>query len=244
MPPSPAVHNGVRMTLVFLLGLIIGVIVVGVVGILFLQSATGQTWLVAQSVARQQWPDLSTVAEQTTGSSTVATQLLNTPITLSIPTKYATASYADALTNTLRDMQALATSSDQLGQLLVEMNTRSLSGNFNGFFDLVVAAKSLEAQQKTIITQFSQHISALNSANQTTPDAQTKVTTQTLVDQAPTLSQDLNDYLAAVDQILSGSVPTAADIQALSTAATKFSDDSKTFSDALKQLTARFTSAQ
>ena len=245
MPPSPsqaaAVHSGIRLTLVFLLGTVIGIIITAVVGVLFLQSATGQTWLISQSVSHQQWPDLSTVAEQATGSSTVAAQLVNTPITVSIPSKYASQTYADALTATLRDMQALATSSNQLGQLLVQMNTRSLSGNFNGFFDLVVAAKSIETNQRAIVGQFGQHVQALAAANQSTPDAQTKITTQSLVEQAPVLSQDLNDYLAAVDKILSGSVPTAADIQALSDAANKFSTDSKTFSDALSQLTKRFT---
>lgn len=233
-----------RTTLIFSVGVLAGVAVALPAGFfVLLNTSQGQGLIRSYTSSVQQWPDTTALAEQSGGSldAQEVQRALTTPAQLAVPKQYGTEAYAKSLSAVIKDLQTLATSTNQLGSLLVRMNTQSLSNDFGGFFDLIVQAKLLVSQQKTLSSTFAQDLSDLASANQTVPDAVTKSLTQTLVSSGRPISTDLNSYLALLDQLLSGTPPSSELVSHVLAGAQKLADDLKAFSAALAPITARFT---
>jgi|GEM_PF-6757034 len=242
-------HSGLKTFFILLIGIVVG-IGASVLSVLFLfNSAAGRSLVQSYVVSQEKWPDINAQLAQsvpssggTTGTSTPRTpeQILNTPITIAAPKVYVSQAYVAALTAAVSDLQALATSTDKLGPLLVSMNTKSLSGDFSGFFNIVVQAKVLVAQQKQIAASYAQHLTALSAANQQTPDAITKSMTQTLITAATPIQSDLVTYTGFLDQLLSGSVPSPDVITGLSASGKQLGADIKAFGAAFAPLSQRF----
>ena len=242
-------HSGLKTFFIFLIGVVVG-IGASVLSVLYLfDSTAGRNLVQSYVVSQQKWPDINAqlaqsvpVSASTTGTSTPRTpeQILNTPVTIAAPKAYASQAYVAALTATVSDLQALATSTNQLGPLLVSMNTKSLSGDFSGFFNIVVEAKVLVAQQKQIASSYAQHLTALTAANQQTPDAITKSMTQTLIAAATPIQSDLVTYTGFLDQLLSGSVPSTGVVTGLNTSGKQLGADITAFGTAFAPLSQRF----
>lgn len=242
-------HTGLKLTLVFVLGILVGLIV-AVPGALFLlRSSFGQSIVRSYIVQPQSWPDVTTLVQQSGGTLTPAQQqilqeVLTTSLGIKVPTQYASAEYANALNNVFGDLQKIATSTNELGPVLIQMNNQSLAGNFNGFFDLVVKAKLLVAEQKGISTNLAQDLSSLASANAKVNDAVTRSLTETFLADSTEAPRDLNAYLASLDQILSGSVPSVGQIDDMGAKATVFTKDLSVMGGSFQKILAHFGSAQ
>lgn len=242
-------HSGLKTFFIFLIGIVVGV-GASVLSVLFLFNSTaGQNLVQSYIVSQEKWPDINAqlsqsvpVSGSTAGTSTPRTpeQILNTPITIAAPKAYASQAYVTALTSTVSDLQALATSTNQLGPLLVSMNAKSLSGDFSGFFNLVVQAKVLVAQQKQIAASYAQHLTALTAANQQTPDAITKSMTLTLISAATPIQSDLVSYTGFLDQLLSGSVPSPDVVTGLNASGKQLGADITAFGAVFAPLSQRF----
>ena len=128
----------------------------------------------------------------------------------------------------------------QLLPLLLTINNKSLTHDYTNFFDLIAQSKLLIAQEKTLTIQFSQAISALASANQVTTDATTKSQTLTLVSQGGALASASQAFLSTMDQVLSGSVPSAEQIATLNTQAQGFGAAVTQFSTTAREIFVRF----
>jgi hypothetical protein len=238
-------HNTLRTILIFLIGVVVGAALAVVALILLLRTDAIQSFIRDSMVAAQKWPDVTTLLEQSGGTPTpqqtkTAQEFFNTPLSIKVPAADGTPEYALNLTALINDLQAIASSTNELGPILLQMNTQSLGGNFNGFFDLVVKAKTLVAQQKALSAQFAQHLTALNVSNQKTPDVVTKSLTQAMLSAGQPVPTDFNAYLATLDQLLSGSVPSAALIQDMGAKANVFSGDLSTFGSSMQKLLLHF----
>ncbi len=237
-------HTGIRTALIFALGLFGGLALAVPILFFALRTEAVQGLIRSSVVASQTWPDVTTLIQQAGGGSPEQTKaaldLLSAKLSVVVPSSEGTAEYAVALNGLFADLQAIASSTNQLGPLLVQMNSQSLSGDFTGFFDLVYRAKVLVAQQKAISAQFSQHLTALSAANQKTPNAVTRSLTQALLAAGQPVPVDFNSYLSTLDQLLSGSVPSAALIADMGAKAGVFSKDLEVFGASLQQLLVRF----
>ncbi|MEK7109223.1 MAG: hypothetical protein AAB919_02195 [Patescibacteria group bacterium] len=235
-------HTGWRTFLIFLIGLVAGLGASVLLVFYLFRSDAGQALVRSYMITEEKWPDVTALVEQSIGttSPSAAMRALNVPIVIAVPKAYATQEYGAALNGAVNDLQAIASSTNELGPLLVQLNNQSLGGDFTGFFDLVVKAKILVAGQQTTSARLSQHLTALAAANQQTSDAITKSLTQALLQSGQIVPPALNEYLATLDQVLSGSVPSAALIQDIGAKAKTFSGTLAAFGSDLQKLLSRF----
>lgn len=223
-------------------GFCLGVLASVPASLLFLKTDAGQAVLRSYVIAQPQWPNVTALINKAGGTTGVsAEEVLSSPIGVRVPRAYAGDQYAAALNGILADIQRLATTSNELGPLLTEMNSRSLAGRYEGIIDLIIRAKELVADQRTLAGRFTQDISALAAANQVTQDATTKALTFAVLTAAGPVPQDLDSYLHALEQLLSGKVPSAADINRLTSTATTLKTDLQKFGVELNKLTAHIT---
>lgn len=231
-------HTGLKYTLLFIFGVVIGIPLGAVALVFFLRSDAGAGVIAQYVVSQPQWP--SAAPEQSSTATELAQSFASGSTTIPVPKGAATPAYATALNAAMRDMATLAASSTELDSLLTTINDRSVARNFNGFFDLIVQAKAGVAGQAAQIARLGQDLGALNAANQSTPDAQTKLLTQQLVAQGGTLHDSLVTYNAALSQLLSGAVPTAAQLNDLKAQATTLQTQAAGFLSSLQSLEQHF----
>lgn len=246
MPP-PAMHSSLRLTAVFMLGVLLGAVVALVGAVLAVRYGAADPLLRSYFASEQRWPDVNAqLAQQgfTQDEQQQAQAVLSTTtLAFGVPPGYATQAYADAFGGVINDLKDLASTTLMLNPVLVKMNSQSLSGNFNGFFDLVVEAKTLLAQQKAITARLGQDISALSAANMQTTDAQTKQLTSVIITASGPLISDLASYNSELDQLLSGAVPSAALVTSVAQTGGRLADDAKALGTAMAPLTERFKAA-
>lgn len=227
---------------ILILGLVVGAIVGAVGMVLVLRSDVG-AGLVAQYVATQpKWPDVS--VSQSASTTLAVQQFISGQANIPVPKSYATQAYTAALNATLRDTGLIAASSTELAQLLSTINQRSLEHQYSGFFDLIIQAKGQVATQRARVSQLGQDLTALSAANQDTTDATTKSQTADLITRGQSLQTGLSSYTDALEELLSGSVPSAAQVQALKDEATRLEALATDFSNATKALEQHLLGAQ
>src|SRR3989344_6098125 len=190
-------------------GFVVGALAAVPASLLFLRTDAGQAVLRGFVVSQPQGPDVTTLVQTETGSAFTVSDLFTKTIGVRVAKSYASEEYAAALNGLISDIQKLGTTSDQLGPLLMEMNSRSLVGNFDGFFDLVVRAKMLVAEQRTLYENFSVHLTDLAIANQSTTDTTTKSLTLAVLASAEPVKTRLATYIQKLELMLSGSVPSS-----------------------------------
>lgn len=230
-----------RYALFFLLGLVVGAVLAVPGMIFFLRSDAGLSVLRSYVAPQPAWPDI-TVA-QAASTTEITNKLAAGSILIGVPKLYATAEYSAAFNGSLREIALIATSSERLVGILSTINAKSIAREYNGLFDLVAAAKNIITQQKAATARFSQDLTALAAANQQTPDVQTKALTQDLVGKGRTFHGALEAYIASVDAVLSGSIPSAKQIADLNANVESAGIKGTDFSNAVKALTARFSGA-
>jgi len=225
-----------RIIGVFVLGLVVGMAVGSVGIIVFLRSDAG-AGVIAQYVSTQpQWPNASPVEQLPASTTEAIQQFISGRANIPVPKAYASAQYTVALNNSLRDVAIIAASSSELSTLLITINNQSLAHNYSGFFDLIVQAKHRVAVQKAQVARLGQDLTALSVANQQTKDPTTKAQTLDLVTKGQALQTQLSSYTTALDQLLSGSVPTASQIDDLKNQANKLQDLATDFANSAKTI--------
>lgn len=218
----------------FLLGLLVGA-AAGAVGlVLFLRTDAG-AGVIAQYIATQpQWPSIAPA--QSASTTQAVQQFVSGAANIPVPKAYASAEYTLALNATLRSTALIAASSTELAQVLLTINNKSLQHDYSGFFDLIVQAKAQVATQHERVAVLGQDLTALGAANQSTTDATTKSQTTELIAQGQALQAALQAYTDTLDQLLSGSVPTPAQIQSVQDQATALQSVALSFAAASKAL--------
>lgn len=221
---------------IFVLGLVVGV-AVGAVGLVaFLRTDAG-AGVIAQYVATQpQWPNASPVSQLPATTTAAVQQFISGQANIIVPKAYATAQYTVALNSSLRTVGAIAASSTQLSNLLITINNQSLAHDYNGFFDLIIQAKALVSVQKIRVAKLGQELTALSVANQQTSDPTTKADTLDLVSKGQSLQTQLSSYTASLEQLLSGSVPSASQIDDLKNQATDLESRATDFANSAKTI--------
>jgi len=221
MPPeAPRVSTGVwRYVLLFIAGALLGAIAAVPGTFLFLRTDLGNQLLRTYVVPPPQWPnvDLSNTAPSSTVYAPVqpAPQQANgtsTVVVVNVPPADAGQQYSVAINQLVRSFQDIGTTYEQLVPVLTTLNRKSLAGDYTNFFNVVVQAKSLLAQDELNLAQFGQHLTELAAANNTTPDAVTKSLTQDLLAKGAAEQSAFGDYFTALDQLLSGPPPTASQL--------------------------------
>lgn len=230
-----------KFALFFASGVIVGAAVALPGMIFFLRSDAGLSLLRAYVAPQPEWPDVTVTSASNIVE--VTNKLAVGNILIGVPKLYAGAEYSAAFNGALREVAMIATSSQKLVGLLTTINSKSLSRDYNGLFDLVASAKNIIAQQRSAVARFSQQLTALSAINQQTPDAQTKALTQDLYAKGVVFQASLEAYVSAVDGILSGSVPTAKQIADMNAAVTDAGLKGTEFSAAVTVLTSYFATA-
>lgn len=114
-------------------------------------------------------------------------------------------------------MQKIANELQQVGvsnisTLVPLMNTikqKSISGDFNGFFDLITQAKNEIRRNTIILTSTRQHIAALRTLSEgTVKDDDVRKQTGVLLDASDVFVTEFNGYFTTLNETLSGSIPT------------------------------------
>lgn len=223
------------------LGVVLGIMAAVPGMIFFLRSDAGLTVLRNYVAPQPEWPEVNVPAS--TDATAQVAKFAEGAVTIGVPRVYAGAEYSVALNGAVKEVALIATTSQRLVTLLTQINAKSLSRDYNGLFDLVADAKGLISQQEGSIVRFHQSLTALSAANQTTPDTQTKSLTQELYTKGLDFHASLQVYVAALDTILSGSVPTAQQIKDMDTAVANATQKGAAFSDTMKLLLQRFTGA-
>jgi hypothetical protein len=159
-----------------------------------------------------------------------------------VPKAYASEAYYVAINNVVNDVNELNAVNVSLAPVLDQLNTQSLSCNFNGFYGLMTNAQDLVAKDQALTTQFASDIAALNAANADTTDQTTKTDTATAVAAGQQFQQELESYTSELSEILAGGVPTSAQVSGLSVAVNAAHDASAQFSTDVQALIAHFAS--
>jgi hypothetical protein len=227
-----------RNILILLLGIVLGAMAAVPSMLFFLRSDAGLSVLRAYVAPQPEWPDVNVSSASNTSE---VTKLASGAIVVGVPKIYAGAEYANAFNGVLREVATIATSSEKLVTLLTAINAKSLARDYNGLFDLVVEAKGFIAQQKASVGRFSQQLTALSAANQTTPDTQTKSLTQDFYNKGLAFQSSLEAYITALDGLLSGAIPTAAQMKDVETKVADTTQKGLAFSESMKQILARFS---
>ena len=200
-----------RNAIFLILGIVIGAAVSIPAFLWFLRTDAGNAVLRSYVVSTPAWPDVQ-VINLSPGD---VQKLPSASSTIPVPKAYANAAYYAAINASMGSLADFTASYKKLVTLLTEINAKSLRGDFNGFFDLITSAKNEIASEKRFNDEFSQHLAELSAANQTSADAATKSLTLLLIPSGTALHAAIAANLDAINIILSGSVPTAAQLNAM-----------------------------
>ncbi len=219
-----------RPTLLVLLSVIAGFVLDAAVSYWFATTQSGQAivrdFLVAQT-KKDVTANMATVAS--------STPVYKTGI-LPIPASYANTDYFTAINNVLSDIALVNNANVALAPLLLQLNQKTLSCSYQGFYDLMGQARASANQNQALAAQLTIHINALAAANTATKDTITRSQTQTFVATGQTLGTALQAYATDVQNILYGDTPTSAQIAEFQSQINTVKGASQTFADALKPL--------
>mgnify|MGYP001560190942 CR=1 FL=1 len=162
--------------------------------------------------------------------------MVYTQRTLPVPESYTSYDYFIAINNVINDIGLINNVNVTLGPVLVQLNQKTLSCTYNGFYDLMNQARTLANQNQAMAAQFLIHINTLATANAQTKDAITKVDTLALVAAGQTLGAALQNYATGVQNILYGDTPTSAQVAELESQVNAAMGASQSFADSLKPL--------
>ncbi len=216
------------------LGFVIGVALVGGGLYVFVHSAPGLSFIRDLLVAQ--------ATRQYAGTTLASSSLLYQKSALPIPQSYADYDYFLAINNVINDVALVNNANIELGPVLEQLNEKTLSCNFEGFYDLMGTARSLSNKNLALSTQFAVHLSALASANARAKDALLKSQTQDAVAAGQSLTEALEAYGSEVQSLLFGSTPTSGQLTELSTKVAAASAASQNFGSAFKPLLERILS--
>lgn len=213
------------------LGAILGAVIAIPAFVLFLRTEAGGYLLQTYVMTLPQWPNVNTeeldlpansgtpVSGATTTPGMATAAATTTSQGIAVPKAYANAQYYTSINALSQSVRDFGTSYAKLVPVLTTINANSLSHNYNGFFDLIVQAKALLADEKVYVSNISRNLNALSMANLQTTDAQTKTMTNALIDTGNAYYTALATYTASLDKLLSGAAPTADDLIAINTQA-------------------------
>jgi hypothetical protein len=200
-------HSGIGL---FLLGMCAAFVVSGI-GLFFLYATPwGNVFLRTYVIQQPEWPDVDAVEEGITFKGPTATPVsAGQEVKILVPKAYASEAYYAEINAVVRSFNAFGSSYTQLAPLLDAINQKSLANDYRGFFDLIFEAKTLIRAQEAALTAMAGHVASLGVANQSTPDAVTKSLTADFIAASNASNTTLVAYVRALDQLLSGSIPTA-----------------------------------
>jgi len=177
-------------------------------------------------VTQPEWPDVTPAAGE---KPTVASDVKIEDQVLPIPKAAASEEFQKALQLTVVSHNNLTETGTLLVDKLNEMNARSTSRNFDGFFDLVFDAKTLLAQQVSGTGDLSLALGKLERELPNVTDPNIAATAATMIAKGKKLTAALGAYSSAVEPVLSGKIPGQADINLIFDSATALSAASKEF---------------
>jgi hypothetical protein len=148
---------------------------------------------------------------------------------LPVPKAVAGEGFQKALQVTVATHNELAETGTLLVERLNEMNARSLSRNFDGFFDVVFDAKTLLAQQVAGTGELSLALASLEREIPTVTDPELAAAASAMVTKGKKLTAALGTYSASIEPVLSGKVPGQGDIDAVFQAASDLRATSEEF---------------
>lgn len=151
---------------------------------------------------------------------------------LPVPRTAASEQFQKALQDTVTAHNTLAATGVLLVDKLNEMNSRSTSRNFDGFFDLVFDAKMILAEQVSETKTLAGALGNLEKELPSISDPTLGLAAGAMVVRGKALVAVLNRYSAAVEPVLSGKVPNQETINGVFTAATELQSSSKDFNAA------------
>jgi hypothetical protein len=217
----------------FLLGTVVGAALLGVGGYAAYRMRLLESFIQEVAYTKEDWPDASLPA-QATGEN--PTQLVVEQQSIPVPKEFASAEYQAALTSVYTTLGELSVANNRLTTSLVEMNDRSIAGNFDGFFDIVFRAKNEALVQREVARKLEVALSDLESRRADVEHAPLNSATVLVVETGREMLRVLNSYASAVDVMLSGAVPTSSDIAVLYQTAGELRSSSEVFAEHVEKL--------
>ena len=240
-------HSAVKTILLLLIGMLVGAALTVPALVLFLRTDPGGYLLRTYVMTLPQWPDVNTndisLPVSQTPATTTAQTTATTSTDIAVPKAYATAGYHTALNALAKDVKSFGASYVMLVPVLTTINANSLSHNYNGFFDLIVQAKGMVADEQNDVNNMTVDLNALSSANLDTTDAQTKTMTDSLIAAGGAYRDALVVYVASLNKLLSGSAPTEQQLIDINTQAGAVQSDAQVFDTQAQSLFAHFAAA-
>jgi len=181
-------------------------------GFYFVSSGAGQR--IARDYFVSRCPGASVDVNAAVSGAQVAAGLgpspLGTSTVILVPKTNGTEDYYVAINTTVRAVEDLNDNNVALAPTLNQLNQKTLSCSFVGFYDLMSEAQDLLSKNKDLTTKFAIAVTDLATANTQTPDATTKVLTNDAVAKGRTLHTELEAYNTLLERTLGGDVPTSA----------------------------------
>jgi hypothetical protein len=217
----------------FLLGTVVGATLLGVGGYAAYRMRLLESFIQEVAYTKEDWPDAGLPAQATAENPT---QLVVDQTSIPVPKEFASAEYQAALTSVYTTLGELSIANNRLTTSLVEMNDRSVSGNFDGFFDIVFRAKNEALIQREVARKLEVALSDLESRRADVEYAPLNDATVLVVEKGREMIRVLNGFASAVDVMLSGSVPSASDIAVLYQTAGELRAASEVFAEHVEKL--------
>ena len=230
--------SSLRTISLLLLGAVAGAALALGAGYFFAKGSIGQALLRNFLVAQTKTGSVAPVPEASSGATSTPS---SPPHVLFVPKTYATQEYFVAINSVLQDLFAINAVNAQLGPLLNSLNEQTLSCTFVDFYESMGRAHQLAGKNQVLVSQLAMHLTALAAANTNTADAITKAGTQALAASGNALTVSLQTYVSAINGLLIGDTPTAAQIADFQLKVSAATGASQSFADALKPLLTHIT---
>jgi hypothetical protein len=224
--------------LIVLISFLVGIFAAGAGGMWALQN--GYIAGFSAPLVQPEWPDVSPVVGD---RPEVADDVKIEDQVLPVPKSVASENFQKALELTVATHNDLAVAVELLVEKLNEMNARSASRNFDGFFDLVFDAKTLLSEQVSGTGNLALALADLERELPTVTDQGLAVASASLVAKGKVLVASLGRYSAAVDPVLSGNIPNQEMINLIFESATDLQAASKDFNGAAESTVAEIRAA-
>lgn len=157
-------------------------------------------------------------------------------VTILTPKKFVSKSYNDALNQFINSAQKVQNVNAELVSILQIINLKSADGNFSGFFDLIVQAKTSFKDLQGALVSFRSELDRLRLANDIITDTEIQKTTKAFLDEAEKLYENFQVYMRVLNMLLNGEPPNAKTLQDLTNAIDVLQKSAGRFSASLKTL--------
>ena len=223
---------------IWLFGAVSGLVIAAVSLGVFYVSGGLDVFLKNTLYSQPSWPSVTVGSSPLQASSTGATASGTGAATTSIVVSksISNASYQQNLSAAVTYSNNLAVTNASLVAELQDINNKSVAKDYAGLFDVVYQAKTLVANEQVESTQLAAALSGLDAANQSTTDANISALTSDFITTGDSMNAALTTYMAAVNVLLSGSVPTVDQLSAFSAAAASLSSASENFNTSATNL--------